>query len=153
IDLDHLDEYLAFRYVTGENYLLKGVRQLRPGHCLRVNASGCTLRRYWELPDGAEKLALSDADALENIDHLLREAVRSQLMSDVPLGCQLSGGIDSSLVSVFARSHFDADMQTFSVVFDDPHYSEEHWISQAATKAKADSHRYLFTERFFFETL
>ena len=153
IDSDHVDEYLAFRYVAGDNYLLKGVRQLRPGHCLSITAAGVNVRRYWQIPDGEQKENISDAEALERVDHLFRASVKSQLISDVPVGCQLSGGIDSSLVSVFARSHFDADMQTFSVVFDDPAYSEEHWMTQAANAAKADSHRYMFTERFFFETL
>jgi asparagine synthase (glutamine-hydrolysing) len=153
IDLDHVDEYLAFRYVAGDNYLLKGVRQLRPGHCMTVTADGVNVRRYWQVPDAGPRENISDAEAMERVDHLLRASVRSQLISDVPVGCQLSGGIDSSLVSVFARSHFDADMQTFSVVFDDPAYSEEHWMTQAANAAKADSHRYMFTERFFFETL
>ncbi|MDZ4401083.1 asparagine synthase (glutamine-hydrolyzing) [Prosthecobacter sp.] len=153
VDTTHLDEYLAFRYVAGENYLLKGVRQLRPGHCLRITAEGVSVRRYWEIPDGSEQASLTDDEALDKVDHLLRQAVKSQLISDVPVGCQLSGGIDSSLVSVFARSHFDADMQTFSVVFDDPGYSEEHWMSQAANAAKADSHRFMFSDGFFFETL
>ena len=153
IDTDHIDEYLAFRYVCGENYLLKGVRQLRPGHRLRITAEGVAVRRYWQIPDEVEKLDVSDADALDRVEHLLCSAVKSQLISDVPVGCQLSGGIDSSLVSVFARRHFDADMQTFSVVFDDPRISEEHWVSQAANAAKADSHRFMFTERFFLETL
>ena len=153
VNSEYLDEYLAFRYVAGEGYLLKGVRQLRAGHCLRITNDGVSVRRYWQIPDGLEKKEISDADALDQVEDLFRKAVKSQLLSDVPVGCQLSGGIDSSLVSVFARSHFGADMQTFSVVFDDPKYSEEHWISIAANAAKADSHRYLFSERFFFETL
>jgi asparagine synthase (glutamine-hydrolysing) len=65
----------------------------------------------------------------------------------------LSGGIDSSLVSVMARSGFAADMDTFSIVFDDPKFSEERWITIAANAAKADSHRFCFTSRFFFDTL
>jgi asparagine synthase (glutamine-hydrolysing) len=114
---------------------------------------GVSSRRYWQIPDGAQKDDISDSDALDRVDHLFRTSVKSQLISDVPVGCQLSGGIDSSLVTVFARSNFDAHMQTFSVVFDDPAYSEERWITQAANAAKAHSHRFMFTDRFFFETL
>lgn len=153
IDPAHTDEYLAFRYVAGENYLLKGVRQLQPGHRLRITLDGVSRRRYWQIPDSPEKKNITDTDALDRVDHLLRTSVKSQLISDVPVGCQLSGGIDSSLISILARSYFDANMQTFSVVFDDPTYSEEHWMTQAANAAKADSHRFMFTERFFFETL
>jgi asparagine synthase (glutamine-hydrolysing) len=153
VDTAHIDEYLAFRYVCGENHLLKGVRQLRPGCCLCVRRDGVATRRYWKIPEGTEKLEISDVETVDRLDELLRASVRSQLLSDVKVGCQLSGGIDSSLVSVFARSHFAADMETFSVVFDDPKYSEERWISQAATVASADSHRFVFTDQFFFDTV
>jgi asparagine synthase (glutamine-hydrolysing) len=153
IDPEFLDEYLAFRYVSGENYLLKGVKQLRPGHSLTITSDGATGRRYWEIPEGNEDSQLTNAEALDRLSELFARSVKSQLISDVPVGCQLSGGIDSSLVSLFARSHFRADMQTFSVVFDDPKYSEEYWMTQAANAAVADSHRYMFTDEFFFDTL
>ena len=153
VDASHVDEYLAFRYVSGEASLLKGVQQLRPGHRLRVSGDEVTVHRYWEVPDHPEKAALSDADVLERLDQVLRRSVRSQLLSDVKVGCQLSGGIDSSLVSVFARSHFDADMDTFSVVFDDPAYSEDRWVSQVAAAVRSDSHQFTFSEDFFFDTL
>ena len=152
IDAEVVDEYLAFRFVCGEHSLLKNVRQLRPGHCVRVTASGATVRRYWQVPD-EEKTEFSEAEAIDRLEMLLRNSVASQLLSDVKVGCQLSGGIDSSLVSVMARSGFAADMDTFSVVFDDPTFSEERWISVAANAAKADSHRFPLTPRFFFETL
>ena len=153
LNVDHLDEYLSFRYVAGEGSLLKGVQQLRPGHRLCVSRNGVTLRRYWEIPDSPARLQVSDDVALEMGQRLLEKAVRSQLISDVPVGCQLSGGIDSSLVSLFAREHFAGAMQTFSIVFRDPEYSEESWISQAATTAGADSHSFLFTDESFFDTL
>ncbi len=153
IDEAHVDEYLNFRYVSGDASLLKGVKQLRPGHRLRLAGGAVTIHRYWQLPDHSEKSSLSDADALEQLDSVLRRGVKAQLLSDVKVGCQLSGGIDSSLVSVFARSHFGADMETFSVVFDDPHYSEDRWVSEAAVAARADSHRFMFSEGFFFDTL
>ena len=153
IELDHIDEYLAFKYVGGENTLLQGVKQLRPGHCLRATKSGVTVRKYWQIPDGIEKLAVSNGEAEERVKELLGKSVQSQLLSDVKVGCQLSGGIDSSLVSVFARSHFGAEMESFSIVFDDPNYSEEPWISQAAIAANADSHRFILTDGFFLDTL
>lgn len=153
IDTAHVDEYLAFRYVSGDASLLKGVRQLRPGHRLRICGGQVTTHRYWQIPDTPDKAVLSSAEAVDGLDRVLRQSVASQLLADVKVGCQLSGGIDSSLVSVFARSHFGADMDTFSVVFDDPRYSEDRWVSQAAAAAQADSHRFMFSEAFFFDTL
>lgn len=153
IDPAVIDEYLAFRYVSGESSLLKGVRQLRPGHRLRVRDGAVTVHRYWQVPDVAEKAALSPADAVDGLDAVLRQSVQAQLLSDVKVGCQLSGGIDSSLVSVFAREHLGADLDTFSVVFDDPQFSEDRWISQAAAAAHADSHRFMFSAASFHDTL
>jgi asparagine synthase (glutamine-hydrolysing) len=153
LDTANLDEYLSYRFCAGENVLLKGVRQLRPGHWLSRTMDGLTVRRFWDIPDEVVKARLTKDEALDELDHLLRRSVERQLLADVKVGCQLSGGIDSSLVSVFARTHFDADMETFSVVFDDPSYSEEHWITQAAKAAKAVSHRFTFTRDFFLSNL
>ena len=153
VDDAHVDEYLAFRYVSGDQSLLKGVQQLRPGHRLRVHDGQMTVHRYWQVPDTPDKGSPSAAEAVDGLDRVLRASVKSQLLSDVKVGCQLSGGIDSSLVSVFARAHFGADMDTFSVVFDDARFSEDRWVSQAAAAAQADSHRFMFSEGFFLDTL
>jgi len=148
-----LDEYLAFRYCAGDRHLLKGVKQLRPGHCMRIANGAVALRRYWEIPDAADRLPISRAQATDQLEELLRRSVKSQLLSDVKVGCQLSGGIDSSLVSVVARSYFDADMDSFSIVFDNPTYSEERWAREASTVAGAVGHRYPFTDEDFFSAL
>src|SRR5205823_1024105 len=108
---------------------------------------------YWQIPDPLEKSILSFPAALDRVEAMLRHSVKSQLLSDVKVGCQLSGGIDSSLVTLFARGHFNADMDTFSIVFQDSDYSEEKWITEAASVALADSHRFLFTSQAFFDSL
>jgi len=153
IDDQHIDEQLAFRYVAGEASLLKGVRQLRPGHRLTITPDGVATRRYWSVPDGIEKSTLNRNAAIDQLDYLLHRSVASQLRSDVKVGCQLSGGIDSSLVAVLARPHLGAGMDTFSVVFEDPKFSEDHWIALAAAKAGAQSHRLPFSEASFTEPL
>src|SRR4029453_6321015 len=68
-------------------------------------------------------------------------------------GCQLSGGVDSSLVTVLARSHHSADLSAFSIVFDQPQFSEEQWILTAAATARAVSHRFVFDEAAFMGAL
>ncbi|MEO8077007.1 MAG: asparagine synthase (glutamine-hydrolyzing), partial [Acidobacteriota bacterium] len=137
IDPTQLDELLAFRYVAGEAALLKGVRHVLPGHRLTVTPAGVTAARYWSIPDYPEKLHLSREDAVDRLDLLLGRSVQSQLRSDVTLGCQLSGGVDSSLVTVLARSHLGAGLDTFSIVFDETQFSEERWIVAAAAAARA----------------
>jgi asparagine synthase (glutamine-hydrolysing) len=150
IDEDHVDEHLAFRYVAGEASLLKGVQQLRPGHRLRITpGGGVATSRFWSIPDEAEMTRLSRDEAVDQLDELMRRSVASQLLSDVKVGGQLSGGIDSSLVTLFARSDAGANLETFSIVFDDPKFSEEGWIGEAAATARARSHLCLFSEASF----
>ena len=153
IDPTEVDELLAFRYIAGEASLLKGVRHVQPGHHLTITPCGVTEARYWSIPDHPEKLRLSREDAVDRLDHLLGRSVQSQLRSDANVGCQLSGGVDSSLVTVLASSHHSADLNAFSIVFDEPQFSEERWILAAAATAGAASHRFVFDEAAFMGAL
>ena len=153
IDPAEVDELLAFRYVAGDASLLKGVRHLRPGHRLTITPDGVREARYWSIPDHHEKLRLSQEDAVDRLGQLLGRSVQSQLRSDVNVGCQLSGGVDSSLVTVLAGSHHRADLNAFSIVFAEPQFSEERWILTAAATARAASHRFVFDEAAFIGAL
>ena len=152
IDPAQVDELLAFRYIAGEASLLKGVRHVRPGQHVMMTPDGVSVRRYWTIPDCSEKVQLSRADAVDRLDDVLRRSVRSQLRSDVAVGCQLSGGIDSSLVTLMARSQPDGP-DAFSIVFDDATFSEERWILAAARAAGAASHRFVFDEAAFMDAV
>ena len=145
IDPAQVDELLAFRYIAGEATLLRGVRQVGPGHRLTIAADGFAETRFWSIPDDTEKLRLSREDAVARLDHLLCRSVRSHMRSDVNLGCQLSGGIDSSLVTLQARA-LRADVDAFSIVFNEPRFSEERWIRTAAATAGVASHQFVFDE-------
>jgi asparagine synthase (glutamine-hydrolysing) len=151
IDPAQVDELLAFRYIAGEATLLRGVRQVRPGHCLTITTSGCSETRYWSIPDPG-KQPLSREEAVDQLGHLLRRGVRSQSRSDVNVGCQLSGGVDSSLVTLLARSQRPG-VDAFSIVFDEPRFSEEPWIRTAAATAGVTSHRFVFDEGGFMAAL
>jgi asparagine synthase (glutamine-hydrolysing) len=153
IDPSAVDELLAFRYVAGDASLLKGVRPVQPGHRLTITPDGVTGARYWSIPDHPETLRLSRDEAVDRLDHLLGRSVQSQLRSDVNVGCQLSGGVDSSLVTVLAGAHHRADLNAFSIVFDEPQFSEERWILTAAAAARASSHRFVFDEAAFIGAL
>ena len=151
IDPAQVDELLAFRYIAGESMLLKGVRQVAPGHRLTITAAGVTEARYWSIPD-SEKVPLSRTQAVDRLEHLLRQSVRSQLRSDVALGCQLSGGVDSSLVTLLTRSLRTDEVNALSIVVR-PQLSEEHWILEAASTAGVISHRVGFDEADFMGAL
>ena len=148
IDPSQVDELLAFRYIAGEASLLKGVRHVRPGHCVKITPDGVSEKRYWTIPDSSDKAQLSHEHSVDQLDDLLRRSVRSQMRSDVPVGCQLSGGIDSSLVTLMAD-----DPRAFSIVVDDAKFSEERWIAIAETATRAAGHRFVFDEGAFVDAL
>jgi len=145
IDMEALDEYLAFRYCAADRFLLRGVHPLEPGRRLRLTMDGLTIQKYWEIPDVPDKVNLDKPSVIEMLDGLLCRSVESHLMGDVAVGCQLSGGIDSSLVAARASRLVQPQLQTFSVILRQPAYSEERWISQVAQAVSIDSHR-LFLE-------
>lgn len=147
IDEDYVDEQLAFRYVAGEGSLLHGVRQLRPGHRITITPEGVASARYWSIPDAAPA-SIDRVEAADRLDALMGASVRSQMISDVPIGSQLSGGIDSSLVTVLANAG-GAVADGYSITFDDPKFSEAPWITEAASAAGVTAHTFLFTEESF----
>lgn len=144
IDEERLDELLALRFCAGAGHPLRGVHQLPPGHVLTLSPSGMTIRPYWSLPEQESPYRGSLTEASHRLEHLLHQSVHRQLLSDVPLGSQLSGGIDSSLVTWSANHHHQAQLESFSVVFQDPAFSEEPWMDEVATRCGTENHRFPF---------
>jgi hypothetical protein len=100
-----LSEYLAFGYVSGERTLFRGIKKLMPGHWLRLDLGydpdtpRLEMRQYWEVPEPQNAEPRDDADWISECRRRLEETVRMRLMSDVPLGMFLSGGVDSSAIA------------------------------------------------------
>jgi asparagine synthase (glutamine-hydrolysing) len=154
LDEKNIDEYLSFRYCAADRFLIRDVHQLRPGHYLSFCASGSErIHRYYSIPDLPINRSTSRYELLNELEQRIRHSVRSQLISDVKVGCQLSGGIDSSLTTLFASSQQAANIDSFSVIFRDPKFSEDNWIAQASLAAHVDSHRFFFDEDTFFRTI
>lgn len=129
LDVDALGDFFAWEYVPGAATLFRDIRKLEPGHMLLLSlADGAAdVRRYWDIPLDGENEAPSAENWLEQLDACITSAVRRQLVSDVPLGAFLSGGVDSSLV-VAAMG----DARTYSIGFDDPSYNELAYSEQVA---------------------
>jgi len=153
LDTDRLDEYLVFRYCARDGFLLKGVRQLEPGCWMRLSSTGWEKKRYWAIPDISCDSDLSFETAVLEFENHLQRSVKSQLLSDVKVGCQLSGGLDSSTVNLFATKYGGANMDAFSIVFDDPDVSEERWIDEAASLSNVTNHKYSLTADYFLKNL
>ena len=120
-----LSEYLAFGYVTGPDTMFSGIRKLPPGHTLQVDErAGLKIARYWDLQMSTEEDGHDRSYYVKTYRELLEEAVSSHLMSDVPLGVFLSGGLDSSVVAALTSKLRDGPIKTFSVGYKEEAYSE-----------------------------
>jgi asparagine synthase (glutamine-hydrolysing) len=120
IDPSALEHYLAFAYVPRDLCMIAGVRKLLPGSALRydVDTGRTHCWRYWDLPElDSDAGDRSENDLADELHELLRNAVRRQLIADVPVGILLSGGVDSSLVTAMAASVSSRPVKTFTIAF------------------------------------
>jgi asparagine synthase (glutamine-hydrolysing) len=142
IDLDALDHYLSFLYTPRDGSIFKSVRKLPPGHLLTWRAGRASIEQYWQIA-AEETFAGSEADAVEQLRDVLTGAVQSHLISDVPLGAFLSGGIDSSLVVGLMARTSGARVKTFSIGFDEPAFDELEHARRVAQHFGTDHHEFV----------
>lgn len=112
-----LDSYLAFGYVPTQLSFVKGVDKVQPGQIVDFTEDGLHKSFYWSIPKPVPDYTISKSETVDRVDHLLQAAVERRLMSDVPLGVFLSGGIDSGLVTAIAATKSAKPINTFSVGF------------------------------------
>lgn len=141
VDLRALDVFLSFEYIPSPLSIFKGISKLPPGHSLTLRDGKIALKKYWEL-SFAENLEATEDELCEQLVALLEDAVKIRLMSDVPLGAFLSGGIDSSSIVALMSKVMDRPVKTFSVGFKEASYNESEY---ARTVAK-----YYHTEHYEF---
>lgn len=125
ISNDAVSIYLSTGYVPSPYSILENVWKLRPGHILRIDLKKRTktIAKYWDL-NKVELLDISYEEAKEQLENLLKDAIKIRLQADVPLGTFLSGGIDSALVTAIASEISDQQIKTFTIGFDDPKFDE-----------------------------
>lgn len=131
VNLLALHQYLKLWYVPNPLTMFEGIKKLPPAHVLVYENGQERLERYWDL-DYAHKLSLSDGEWAEQVLAILEDAVRIRLISDVPLGAFLSGGIDSSLIVALMSKYSNQPVKTFSIGFDDDDYNELPYARQVA---------------------
>jgi asparagine synthase (glutamine-hydrolysing) len=117
IDLAALDSYLTLGFVPAPRTLLVGVEKLRPGELLVVEPDGVARERYWNHPLPSPDRSRPEREVAEELLERLEESIRLRLMSDVPLGAMLSGGLDSSLLVALMARNMKDPVKTFSVGF------------------------------------
>ncbi len=142
IEPEALDYYLSFMCIPAPLTAYRAIRKLEPGHWLRWRKGEIEVQRYWQ-PDFSKKLAIDEEEAGERTVEILRDAVRVRLMSEVPLGAFLSGGIDSSAVVALMAQESSERVKTFSIGFDEQDFSELHHARRIAEHVGADHHEFI----------
>ena len=151
-DFSKLDEFLLFRNVINDT-LFKNITNCIPGTFLSIKNRKIKSHVYYELnKEGTQPI--SHKYAGDTLEKALKSSVDSQMISDVKLGCQLSGGVDSSLVSYFAaKSLNEGNLETISIIFKDPRFSEEKYIDKVAQQLDLKAHKYEMDAHYYFEVL
>jgi asparagine synthase (glutamine-hydrolysing) len=151
-----LPEYLAFGYVSEERTLFSGIRKLLPGHHLTLDLNAAQpalqIRPYWEIP-AAVAAERDDAGWIAECRERLEETVRMRMMSDVPLGVFLSGGLDSSAIAAIMKRQTAGAVKTFSVGYEETAFSELGYARQVAQAIGSDHHQVIVSMTDFFNAL
>jgi asparagine synthase (glutamine-hydrolysing) len=144
IDPLALHHYLTLQYVPDPLTIFDGMHRLPAAHKLVVErGKEPKILRWWQL-QFEPKLKIDDAEAIEQARQLLAAAVERRLISEVPLGAFLSGGMDSSTIVALMAEKSAKPVQTFSIGFEEPQYSETHFARQVAKRYKTDHHEFIF---------
>ena len=141
-NLEAISHYLTYQYVPSPFSAFKGVSKLPPASYLLVRDGTVTVQRYWRLKY-SPKPQISEAEARHELLERLREAVRIRLISDVPLGAFLSGGIDSSAVVALMAEHSSMPVKTYSIGFNEPQYDELAYARLVADRYSTDHHEFV----------
>ncbi len=142
LDLEAIDLYLSLQYVPEPRTVYREIFKLPAAHTLVWDGSEAKVRRYWDF-SYQPKIQGNEADLAIELRERLREAVRLRLISEVPLGAHLSGGIDSSIVVALMAELSDAPVKTFSVGFEEEAYSELPLARMVAARYGTEHHEYV----------
>ncbi len=142
VNPEALDYYLSFMCIPAPHTVYKAIKKLEPAHSLSLRNGEIKLERYWH-PDFSKKIDIDERDAEERAIEILRDSVRVRLMSEVPLGAFLSGGIDSSAVVALMSEESSAPIKTFSIGFEEQDFSELHHAKRVAEHVGAEHHEFI----------
>lgn len=151
VDETAIYDFLTYLYIPTPKTFYRNMFKLPPGHCGSVGKDGLIIREYWNV-DPSRTIKISEEDAIVELRRLLDESVRAHLMSDVPLGVFLSGGVDSSTVTAIAQKNSHRKIKSFSIGFDVPEHSETQYAQIAARHIGTD-HREGTVSKDMFETV
>jgi len=142
VDTEAIHQYLTFSCVPAPLTAFRQIRKLEPAHWLRWKNGEIKTERYWT-PDFSRKIKISEHDAVEETLRILREATKMRLISEVPLGAFLSGGVDSSTVVALMAEASASPVKTFSIGFEEQDFSELKYARRVAEHIGAEHHEFI----------
>ena len=149
-----IDTFLTFTYLPGNETLFRHIYKLEPGHYILVKDSRLTRKQYWDLKFVAPSRPLGFDDAAETLATLLRRTVKEHMISDVPVGVLLSGGVDSTVILSCAVEHTNRRMQTFTIGFEGAEFDDERpYAKMAADRYGTEHHAITISSGDFSEFL
>jgi asparagine synthase (glutamine-hydrolysing) len=154
IDPHTIDSFLRFGYVSGERTLFGNIQKLQPGHYLTVSGGELKTKEYWDLKFSDIRKDQGIAESVQELDELLGKTIRNHIISDVPVGVLLSGGVDSTALLSYAAQSVGMTLSTFTIGFDEYGGMDERLSARAAASRFGTKHfEATFTARDFAECL
>lgn len=141
IDLQALDHFLTYEFIPAPLSIFQDIKKLPPGHTLKLKNNEIWVRSYWDVE--LKSNGASPAEIKQNLRELLQDAVKIRLMSDVPLGAFLSGGVDSSIIVALMAQVMEEPVKTFSIGFEDSTYNELKYARMIAEKFNTEHHEFI----------
>ena len=142
VDMQAIDSYFSYLCVPAPQTAFKQIRKLEPGHWLKWKAGRVETKRYWQ-PDFSKKIKITEGEAIEETTRILRESTRLRMISEVPLGAFLSGGVDSSAVVALMAQESSSPVKTFSIGFEEEDFSELKYAKRVAEHVGAEYHEFI----------
>ena len=143
VDSEGLLQYFYFGYIPDPHSAFQRIRKLPAGHVMEFRNGEMKIRQYWDLPEYGTHPPLSENDCLEELEHRLEESVRIRLISDVPLGALLSGGVDSSIIVALMARTSAKPVKTFSIGFRAEQFDESEYARLVAERFGTDHHEFV----------
>lgn len=147
MDLKVLNKYFLYEYIPTPHSIFKNIYKLEPGYYIEYDGREIKKNKFWKIEFNNQKVGSSPAEVIKNLDELLNKAISDRLMSDVPLGVFLSGGLDSSIVSYYAQKNSANKIKTFSIGFKEKSFDESSYARRVAKHLGTEHHEKILDAR------
>jgi asparagine synthase (glutamine-hydrolysing) len=142
---------MSFGYTTGFNTSFKNIKKLPPSHILEYDGRDISIKKYWDL--SYENIEIDYEEAVKETYRLINDSVKLRLLSDLEVGCFLSGGIDSSLIASIMQKNSSSKINTFSIGFENKKYDESIYAKNVANHLNTNHYNYIFKEEDVFNLI